>query len=228
MPKQQIDTEDHQGNAGKRRNRARQIAKARPVEAEADDRQRLDDDHEVGAVIAEHARQQQRDVHEIPVRDHDGQQRAQRPHEEAERHERAFFRQHRDRDQHHIDVAKMQRQLIPPVEAASVSVELPELLIDREAVFVEEKADKGDDTGRDQNDLPRAFALAAQQDRGSCQKRCKHGKAEEKGPVEGPHDKNVTCSHDDLPPITFSASVPRQTRAAPDASRARSGRLPPP
>ena len=210
-----VDAEDHERDQQRGEHRARQVAELRAVEAEAHDGQALDNDHEVRAVVAEHARQQQRIAVKAVAGHQKRHQCAERSDEEAEAHQRTAAPQHGDGNEDHVDVAQMQRQLAPPVEAAHVGCDDVVIRVDREEILVEKEADKGHETGADEH---RALCLAAFAPQ---QQACENEKGEE-GPehdekerVEGPHDPEAV--------FTLHGRYLRKRMGLPRAGRALPG-----
>ena len=156
---QHVDEKDPEGDHQCRQQRAGQIPEAWPVQAEAHDGQPLDDDHEMDAVVAQHPGQQET-VSVKAVGGHEqGHQRPQRGKEKAEAQERPALFQHRDGDEDHIDVAQVQGQLPPPVEAPHGRRNAAVILVRPQGIFIEEETQKGHGAGRHQHRLFRLLAF---------------------------------------------------------------------
>ena len=189
LDQKQVDAGDQKHQNHDRQDRLREVAELRTVEPERCERKSLDDDHEMCAVEAEHARKPDRISVESDRGAQERHQRAERRHEEAEAHQRTALRRDGDRDQHHVDVAKLQRQLRPPGKsAARFDDELVVLRVDGQEVFIDEEADERDETGDDQNDPPRLFAAFFEDQTCNHEQRDEERKACEEQRIERAHD----------------------------------------
>ena len=110
MPQQKIDCQRTDAKQEKRARDAGNVPKLRPVKVERHETQSADNDKDMRGVEPEHARQPER------VADKRRLRKRERRDEKRKAEQRAPLREDADRDEEHIDVAKLHRQLTEPVE----------------------------------------------------------------------------------------------------------------
>ena len=113
-------------------------------------------------VIPQHARQPQRIAGKRRIREHQSHERTERRDKKGKPEQGAPTRQNTNRDQEHIDVAKLQRQLVEPVEFVKPG-HLQKLRICRQKSLINEKADDIDHAQREQHHFTPLLRLIAQQ-----------------------------------------------------------------
>ena len=161
-------------------------------------------------VKAEHPRQPQRVANKRRLRKHERHECTERRDEKREAEQRTPLREDADRDEEHIDVAKLQRQLAEPVEPVEPR-RLQKLHIPGQKAFIDEKSDDVHCTQRDKHGGTAALRPAAQQ---SPQQHDRSGgkrKEQQIGSVKRSYDHGETSS---WKTDTLSANArPRQVRS---------------
>ena len=117
----------------------------------------------MGPVIPQHPGKEQR-IAVKPVSRHDqGHQRTPGCDEEGEAHDRPVLFQYRKGDQKHIDVAELQGQLAPPVEAAHFRGQNGVTAVPGHKHFVQHKTHQGQEAEDKQHRRLRLFTFPPQQ-----------------------------------------------------------------
>ena len=188
---QHIEQEDTDRNEDRGQHGTRQIAVTRAVQTEARDRKPFDHDHEMGSVITQHPRQQQRISGKAVSRHQKGHHCTERRNKKAEALQGTALSQYGNRDQDHVDVAELQRQFPPPVEAAHVCRDHVEVAVKGEIILVEEKPDKGHAAGSYQNGPAGFFAFLPQEERGNNEQKEESGECDPEDLVERFHNQEI-------------------------------------
>ena len=162
-PEQQVHQEGPEGHQKHGEDGLGQVPQPGPEQAEGHDGDPFDDDHEMDPVIADHPGQQQAVAVKAVGGHDDRHQRPQGSHEKAEGHEGPALFQHRDGDEDHIDIAQVQRQLPPPVEAAHGRRDAGIVLVHAEGILITNEAQEGHGAGRRQHRLFRPLALSPEE-----------------------------------------------------------------
>ena len=193
MPQQKIDCQRTDAKQEKRARDAGNVPKLRPVKAERHETQSADNDKDVRGVKAEHARQPERVADKRRLRKHECHERSERRDEKREAEQRAPLREDSDRDEEHIDVAKLHRQLTEPVETVE-SGHLQKLYVPGQKALVDEKADDVRRAQCDEHGTAAALRLAAQQHPQQHDRSGGKRKEQQMGSVKRSYDHGETSS----------------------------------
>ncbi len=166
---QHADQKCSKSNTKKCQDRKRKIFKLWTIQTKGADGECFDDDHVMGPKVTQHTRQKKTVMIKTNARHQNSHGRAKRADKEAEGEKRSFFCQNSHRDQQHINVAKMERQFAPPVEAASVRGEYIVVCIQGKEQLIEKETDQREHTADDNNGLLDFIALVSDQKTDDCQ-----------------------------------------------------------
>ena len=162
VPQQKIDQQRTKAKHQKCTRDTRQVFGPWPVKPKCGQAEAANDDKHVREIKAEYARRPEQIAGKCRLRKNKRHERTERRDEKGKPEQGAPVRQDADWDQKHIDITKLQRQFIEPVEFIEPGY-LKKLRIPGQKPLVNKKADDNDHAQCDQHSRAPTLRLAMQQ-----------------------------------------------------------------